>query len=93
MLSKFIPLLAVASAADWPGQNINLTTSWPASENSERAAGGIWKFESAANQIVNGTGSCDVTINTAGVNFGHFFDAHVETYLGTGTWTIYAMSK
>merc|ERR1711934_377034 len=40
----------------------------------------------------NGTGSCDVTINTAGVNFVHFFNAHVSTYDGSGTWTVFAMA-
>lgn len=86
-------LLAAVSADTWPATDTNLTSHWPASENSARSAGGIWTFDSPANDIVNGTGSCDVTIATAGVNFVHFFNAHVATYDGSGTWTVYAMAN
>jgi hypothetical protein len=91
-MKYLLPLFAAANAVTWQGQNLNLTVSWPG--NDDRAAGGIVTFDSGAGQIANGTGSCDVTINTAGVNFVHFFNAHhAGAYDGSGTWTIAAPSN
>ena len=61
-------------AATW-NPSASVTTSWPG--NSDRPAGAIVEFFSEAGSIADGSGSCKVTVGTNGVNFAHFFDAHV----------------
>lgn len=90
---RLLPLVGLSTAAVWPGQNTNLTASWP-SNGSDRPAGGIYTFDSAANQIVNGTGSCTITFDPANlaISFIHFFDADVGVYNPVGQeWTVHAM--
>merc|ERR1712226_1452362 len=63
--SQMLRILALAAgvkAADWAGTNINVTTSWES--NDDTSAGGIVTFESPADAIANGTGSCTVTISS-----------------------------
>jgi len=87
---KYLALAAGVKAADWAGTNVNVTNSWPASENSDRTAGGIISFDSPAGQIANFTGSCTVSIATSNVNFVHFFNAHVGISAAAGEYTISA---
>ena len=87
---RLLALAAGVKAADWAGSDVNVTNSWPASENSARTAGGIVTFNSPAGQIRNGTGSCTVSIATANVGFAHFFDAHVGTSASAGEYELFA---
>merc|ERR1712226_86940 len=89
--SQMLRILALAAgvkAADWAGTNINVTTSWES--NDDTSAGGIVTFESPADAIANGTGSCTVTISTVGLSFVHFFNAHVGTSGAAGTYELSA---
>lgn len=94
MLKKLIPLAGLTLAEQWTidANDKNLTVSWPG--NNDRPAGGIWVVDSPADKIVNGTGSCELTINTAGVQFLHFFNADVgEWSVAENKWTFYAMGN
>ena len=79
-------LLPLASAITYNG-DVTLSNSWPANDHVE--AGAIWEFSIPAGMISNGTGSCSVRIDTQGVSFVHFFNAHVKIYDGLGTYEIY----
>lgn len=91
MFSKIAIAGAIATAAAdvWAPVAQNMTI-WPANDHTN--AGAEFMYASGAGMISNGTGSCDVSIATAGVAFVHFYDAHVSTYQGANTWTIYAMN-
>jgi len=88
MLLKTLPILtsSVFSASWTP--TASLTTSWPG--NSERPAGAIVEFSSDAGSISDGSGTCQVTVATNGVNFAHFFDAHVGLSTTPGEFTLAA---
>jgi hypothetical protein len=90
MLIKLATLITTAHAMQVPGQ-VTLTNSWPSNDHAE--AGGIWEFTIPADMIVNGTGSCSVSIATVGLTFVHFFNAHVGQYNGLGTYEIYAVEN
>lgn len=90
-MKLILATLAAAASAQW-NPSPNVTASWPG--NDERPAGAIVQFDSPANSIVNGTGSCSITVNTLTVSFMHFFNAHVfGVYDGSGTWNIAAPSS
>lgn len=90
MLIKLASLIASAYAMQVPGQ-VTLSNSWPSNDHAE--AGGIWEFTIPADMIVNGTGSCSVSVGTVGLSFVHFFNAHVGQYNGLGTYEIYAVEN
>ena len=88
MLLKTLPLLASSVfSASWT-PTASLTTSWPG--NSDRPAGAIVEFSSDAGSISDGSGSCQVTVATIGVNFAHFFDGHVGPSTTPGEFTLAA---
>jgi len=91
MFTLVLFFFAAASAQDWAPTLINITTSWPG--NSDTSAGAVIQFDSPAGDISEGSGSCDITITTAGTSFVHFFDADILSHGAMGLWTICAMGS
>ena len=87
MIKKLSLLASSVYSASWSASP-SLTTSWPG--NADRPAGAIVEFASDSGSIADGSGSCQVTVSTNGLNFAHFFDAHVSQSTTAGEFVLSA---
>jgi len=83
-------LVACSQAATFfPSYVTNVTNFWPA--NDHAPAGGHIKF-TLDQSIALGQGSCDITIDNVNPLFVHFHNAHIGTYGGSNTWSLYSVA-